>query len=95
MGKQRAGRWYLWKCDNGTWDVCQDTGDEFSGPVHQNVPESVLCASPDLLAALEDVREFIEGQIDVVDGPEGRQLPNRAMSLAQEIDEVLAKARGA
>ena len=53
MSKQRAGhtpgRWYLWRCDNGTWDVCEDTGDEFSGPVHQNVPESVLCAAPDLL----------------------------------------------
>lgn len=49
-----------------------------------------------LVDMLETVREEIEGFVDVVDGPEGyehEQRPNWAMSLTQEIDEVIAKAQ--
>ena len=87
MSKQRAGhtpgRWYLWRCDNGTWDVCEDTGDEFSGPVHQNVPESVLCAAPDLLAALEAIEHYVNEEPGfLLDGDE------------KLVRAALAKARG-
>lgn len=39
--------------------------------------------------ALRDVSDLIEGYIDIVDGPEGKQLPNDAMRAQQLIDEAL------
>jgi hypothetical protein len=49
----------------------------------------------DLISALEQAREHIDGEIDVVDGDYGVPAPNKAMSLAQEIDAALAKVKGA
>lgn len=47
----------------------------------------------DLLALLEEVSEFLDNYVDVVDGPGGEdgpdQRPNRAMSLKMEVDELL------
>lgn len=54
-----------------------------------------IAAVPDLIAALQEAREFIDGQIDVVDGSYGVPAPNRAMTLAQEIDAALEKAGAA
>jgi hypothetical protein len=48
----------------------------------------------ELLALLDDVREFLDNYIDVDDGEDGQPRPNRAMSLDMEIDRVLAQARG-
>lgn len=45
-----------------------------------------------LVGMLQDVLEYLDGDVDVIDGPEGQQLPNRAMRLVQEIEGVLAKA---
>jgi hypothetical protein len=42
-----------------------------------------------LEAALEECREYLEGQSDVIDGPHGAPLPNRAMQLHSMIDETL------
>jgi hypothetical protein len=53
-----------------------------------------LGAIADLISALEQAREHIDGEIDVVDGDYGVPSPNRAMTLAQEIDHALAKVRG-
>ena len=39
--------------------------------------------------ALMDVSELIDGYVDIVDGPEGAQLPNDAMRAQQVIDEAL------
>lgn len=47
-----------------------------------------------LISALEQVREYIDGQIDVVDGDYGVPAPNKAMRIAQEIDTALAKVNG-
>jgi hypothetical protein len=44
-----------------------------------------------LLEVLQDVREFLDGQIDVVDGDYGEPAPNKAMRLAQRIDEALGE----
>ena len=41
-----------------------------------------------LRATLEEVRELIEGYVDVRDGPQG-PLPNDAMRAQQAIDEAL------
>jgi hypothetical protein len=38
---------------------------------------------------LDDVKEFLDNYVDVVDGDDGPR-PNRAMSLTSEIDRVLA-----
>lgn len=46
----------------------------------------------DLEAILQDVLEYLEGQIDVVDGVEGIPAPNKAMSLALEIQLTLDPA---
>lgn len=48
----------------------------------------------ELLGMLEEVLEFLEDQADVVDGPYGEPRPNRAMNLAQEVRDVIAKATG-
>lgn len=43
---------------------------------------------------LADIREWLDGQIDVVDGPPGyehEQKPNAAMSFAAEIDALIGE----
>jgi hypothetical protein len=35
----------------------------------------------DILALLADLIDFLDNQSDVIDGPEGQPLPNKAMSL--------------
>lgn len=52
----------------------------------------LIAAAPDLLGQLQDALEFIEDQEDVVDGSYGVPAPNRAMSLAQQIRQTIAKA---
>ncbi len=42
-----------------------------------------------LEADLLECREFLEGQVDVVDGDYGEPSPNRAMQLVTMIDESL------
>lgn len=46
----------LWKCDNGTYDVVDGCDEEGCANItHMNVPEQVLAAAPELLAALEEI----------------------------------------
>jgi hypothetical protein len=44
-----------------------------------------------LEAVLDEVEDFLEGQVDVVDGSYGEPAPNRAMSLMTEIQEARGK----
>lgn len=47
-----------------------------------------------LVELLADIREWLDGQIDVVDGPPGyehEQRPNAAMSFASEIDRLIGE----
>lgn len=46
------------------------------------------------LETLREVEEFLDDQCDVVDGPEGRQLPNRAMQLLTEVRETIKRIGG-
>lgn len=42
-----------------------------------------------LEADLQDCREYLEKEMDVVDGSYGEPSPNRAMQLVNQIDETL------
>ena len=42
-----------------------------------------------LKIVLEEVRELIDGYVDVVDGEDGQPRANKAMRAVQIIDEVL------
>jgi hypothetical protein len=44
-----------------------------------------------LTCLLEEVREAIDRFVDVVDGPDGQPRANWAMSLTNEIDELIGK----
>ena len=35
-----------------------------------------------------EIAEFIEDQVDVKDGPDGEQSPNKAMSLSMQIEQA-------
>jgi hypothetical protein len=50
-----------------------------------------LLVTADIEQALIDALEFVERYEDVVDGDYGEPAPNRAMTLAQNLREVLAK----
>jgi len=43
----------------------------------------------DVLDALSAARDFLDGQIDVVDGDYGVPAPNRAMTICGQLDESL------
>lgn len=42
----------------------------------------------DVLWALSEAREHLDGEIDVVDGDYGAQEPNQAMVICQQLDEA-------
>lgn len=45
----------------------------------------------DLCDLLERVEEFLDGQVDVIDGPGGQPLPDEAMRLSADIKDVLSR----
>jgi len=45
----------------------------------------------ELECLLEEIHEFLDGQLDVVDGDYGEQQPNRAMQLSQMIDTAMGR----
>jgi hypothetical protein len=53
-----------------------------------------IIPADDLIGVLEEVRDFLDNYIDVVDGDYGEPRPNRAMSLDGEIARLLARVRG-
>lgn len=53
----------------------------------------LMAAAPDLLAALQECAELLDDYSDVNDGGDG-PVPNRAMSLLQTAEAVIAKAEG-
>lgn len=46
----------------------------------------------ELVAALEEVREYLDDRADVNDGPDGKPVANSAMQLLQVVDAALTKA---
>lgn len=46
--------------------------------------------TPQLLDLLSRVSDYLEDHMDVIDGPEGQQLPNDAMALHTEIAGVVS-----
>ena len=49
-------------------------------------------ANTELSAALSEVRELIQGYVDVVDGDYGQPRPNKAMQATSLIDEAMGKS---
>jgi hypothetical protein len=45
----------------------------------------------ELVGMLEECAEFLDGYVDVDDGDDGQPIPNKAMMLVSDIDEVLAR----
>lgn len=43
----------------------------------------------ELHSALEECADYFNDHSDVIDGPEGTQLPNKEMRMLQRIEEVL------
>jgi hypothetical protein len=43
----------------------------------------------DILEAMEAARERLEDLVDVLDGPYGEQIPNRAMAVCHQLDEAM------
>lgn len=54
----------------------------------------LMVASPDMLAALHEVEDFLDNQSDVEDGDYGVPRPNRAMRLLIEVRDAISKATG-
>jgi hypothetical protein len=46
-----------------------------------------------LVALLSEVSEFLDPYVDVRDGWDGRPIPNKAMSLQQEVDAVIERLK--
>lgn len=44
---------------------------------------------------LSEISEYFDNRADVRDGPEGEQLPNEAMVLGQQVDQILFSLRKA
>jgi hypothetical protein len=51
-------------------------------------------ASHSMLAVLGEVDEFLDGQVDVLDGAYGEPVPNRAMTLIGQVRAAVAQAGG-
>ena len=51
-------------------------------------------AESEILNLFDEMREFLDNYVDVVDGAESEPRPNRAMSLTTEIDRLSAFVRG-
>lgn len=49
----------------------------------------------DLEPLLSEISEYFDNRADVRDGPEGEQLPNEAMVLGQQVDQILFSLRKA
>ena len=45
----------------------------------------------ELECLLEEIHEFLDDQIDVVDGDYGQPQPNKAMLLSQQIDTAMGR----
>jgi hypothetical protein len=51
--------------------------------------------TPDLLALLEEVAEYLDRYADVVDGDDGQPEANDALRLLSDVNAVLSSATGA
>ena len=96
------GRWRVLRHDGNVFVIKNDglTIAEItyqlpdkSGETSRNANARLIAAAPDMLAALLEALEFAEQQEDVIDGNDGPQA-NAAMTLAQTLRDVIAKATG-
>lgn len=85
-----------WTCEDVTWAL-QSTYKYVlgtRGSVSRIDDARLVTAAKDMLEALEEVREAIEGRVDIVDGDSGPG-PNWAMRLMRTVEAAIVKAGGA
>jgi len=80
-------KYWMWKCDNGTFDVCTE-----EGVVHANLPEEVarrFVAHDGLIKALQDIADAARAHI----GTRGHWNAGVADALerAQEADQAVLR----
>lgn len=54
----------------------------------------LIASAPELLETLHRCAELLDDYSDVLDGDDGQPRPNRAMSLLQDVERVIEKAKG-
>ena len=54
----------------------------------------IVTPKTDFFALLQDVVEFLDNYVDVVDGEDGRPGENRAMSLTTRCEKALQELEG-
>lgn len=89
-GKKFTGEVTKLEWLDGGWYYTVDDGSNLVGGVRR-LPEASLKQAPsraELRAALEEVRELIEGYVDVMDSSDGPK-PNKAMCAVHVVDGVL------
>lgn len=80
--------------NDGSIAVLTDAGERVAKVWGADVAR-VVALAPEMLAVLEACADCLDNYSDVVDGEDGRPLPNRAMSMLRDVEAVIAKAKEA
>lgn len=76
----------------GPWCVEFSDGELVTCRTEQRAKAIAGIVDHDMLAALHEVSEYLDGVADVVDGDDGQPAPNKAMRLKSEVDAAIARA---
>jgi hypothetical protein len=103
MTQHTPGPWYaigrMVEVDDDHADICSTNPDLF-GQGHRAPPIAeqqanarLIAASPDMLATLEEVADYLDRYADVIDGDDGQPEANEAMRLLTAVTDAIAAAK--